>query len=434
MNVLYLYNSTQTYTNTVFEHIVAFNKYSKHSSFFCHQDQRSSFNIDLHHFDAVVIHYSIRLPFNQVSQAATEALVQYSGLKVLFIQDEYDHTHRAWDWIKRLGIKLVFTVVPFENISRIYPPEKFPNVRFISNLTGYVPDELPFQAKPTLTSTRKLIIGYRGRPLPAHYGQLGQEKIEVGQLVKQYCDSKGILNDIAWTEKDRIYGPKWYEFMESCRAMLGSESGSNVFDWDGTLASQIQSFRKANKSATDKDVYKAVVEPLEKTGLMNQVSPRIFEAIMARTVLVLYEGSYSGVVVPGLHFIALKKDGSNLDEVFALLHDGEFVDEMAEKAYKDVIASGKYSYESFVEMVDEQLAQGVEALNLRCQNQSLVVTKINDEILPTPITTNPIRAQAPAAPGYKFLIKNLLYRVWEAMPEIMRTILKPLINMLLGRR
>lgn len=440
MKVLYLYSSKETYTNTVFEHIDGFHKNSKYKSFFCHQSRFQKFNVDLSRFDVVVIHYTIRLPLDQFSDDAANALAQYPGLKVLFIQDEYEHTHRAWYWIKRLGIQQVFTVVPPEGISRVYPPDEFPGVRFVSNLTGYVPEGLSCRSVVIPPSKRELIVGYRGRPLPIRYGQLGQEKIGIGRLVKEHCKSKGIRHDIAWTECARIYGSKWYEFVASCRAMLGSESGSNVFDWDGSLASRIEDFRKANLSATDEDVYRKLVASLEIDGLMNQVSPRIFEAIAARTVLVLYEGSYSGVVAPGAHFIPLKKDGSNLDEVFSLLHDGKFVNAMTERAFQDIIVTGKYSYNSFVRMVDEKIAQTIDELDLKHLPKTCVSRHHNDG--GPCLTTNPIRASLPTntiantirgAEGWISLLKRLLFYVWAKLPEGVRGMLKPGLIRLLGR-
>jgi len=427
MNVLYLYESRETHTNTVFEHLASFYRYSKFSSYYCHQDASSNFNVNLVQFDAVIIHYSIRLPYDQISDSTARAIEQYSGLKVLFIQDEYDHTHRAWYWIKRLGIQLVFTVVPPTGISRVYPPEEFPCVRFVSNLTGYVPEDLSGEAVAIAPSKRALIVGYRGRPLPIHYGQLGQEKVWIGQLVKQYCKSKGICNDIAWIERARIYGPKWYEFMASCRSMLGSESGSNVFDWDGTLKTHIENFKHAHPASTDDDVYREVVLPCEMPGLMNQVSPRIFEAIAAHTVLVLFEGCYSGVVSPGLHYLPLKKDGSNLDEVFTLLEDGKFVDEITERAYQDVIASGKYSYKAFVRMVDEQIAQSVALLDLKPQLQPYTM---GSDI--APLTRNPIRA-APPPVGFKYWTLRFVYLMWQSIPIEARARVKPGLKRLLGR-
>ena len=424
MNVLYLYNSTQTYTNTVFEHLTSFSKYSKHSSFFCHQDQSSIFNLDLSLFDAIVIHYSIRLPFNQISDSTSDALKHFSGLKALFIQDEYDGTYRTWEWIKRLDIKLVFTVTPPNSVNTLYPKEEFPFTRFVSVLTGYVPDEMADIYSATLPSERELIVGYRGRALPIRYGKLGQEKVAVGKLVKQYCDSKNIKNDIAWTEDSRLYGSEWYNFLSSCRSMLGSESGSNVLPWNDLLDIRIEDFRKSNPKVSDDEIYKHLVEPFEIPGLMNQVSPRVFEAIASRTTLVLFEGSYSGVVLPGLHYISLKKDGSNLDEVFELLSDGDYIDKMTETAYRDVVASGLYGYPAFVQMIDEQMTLSFSLLQ---QKASLVehVTKVIDfKRSPIPITLSPIRHVLPISSSHG-TVKNIAIYLWNNLPCGVRTFFKP---------
>lgn len=435
MNILYLYNATQTYTATVFEHIASFKKYSSHRSFFVHQDQCNEICVDYSLFDAVVIHYTIRLPFDQMAERNAVQLSAYKGLKVLFIQDEYDHSHRAWDWIRRLGIQFVFTVVPQDGISRVYPPQEFPGVRFVSVLTGYVPEGL-FSGPYLPPSQRPMTVGYRGRPLPIRYGVLGREKIGVGCLVRRYCESRGITQDIAWTEEARIYGHSWYEFMSSCRSMLGSESGSNVFDWDGTLAAKIQTFREANRGATDDDVYEALIQPLEIPGLMNQISPRIFEAIASRTILILFEGAYSGVITPGVHFIPLKKDGSNLDEVFRLLADEHYVDAMAERAYQDIIACGKYSYQTFVQMVDEEVALSVRALQQQesPSAQGRFVGNIGES---TPITTSPIRALPPPPPmgsGSQDLVMRFAIYLWIKLPEGIKDVLRPRLKQLLGRR
>jgi hypothetical protein len=352
MNILYFYAHTQTYTATVFEHIQSLGKYSRNNIFYISSNQESELNVNLDNFDAIIIHYSIRLPFDQIPECYINDFQEFKGIKAIFIQDEYDYTKRAWYWIKRLNITLVFTVVPRENISKAYPTKEFPGVSFVNVLTGYVPEILP-QTLHKPPSQRSLMVGYRGRPLPIRYGALGQEKSEIGRLVREFCEEKDISCDIEWSEEMRIYGDGWYDFVFSCRAMLGSESGSNVFDWDGTLLQQIDKFKSTNPAATDKDIYLELISDLEIANLMNQVSPRVFEAIACRTVLVLFEGDYSGVLTPWEHFIPVKKDGSNLEEVFRLLHDDEYVDTLVDRAYNDIIMSGVYSYEGFVKIIDE---------------------------------------------------------------------------------
>jgi hypothetical protein len=444
MNILILYNSSQTFTNTVYEHLASFAKYSEHCVFFCHADQTSELNVGLDLFDAVGIHFTIRLPFDQVSAGVSHALTEYKGLKFLFIQDEYDHPKKAWQWIHKLDIKLVFTVVPSAGIDTVYPRQEFPSTRFVSNLTGYVPEILPPTSDLPKPSQRLLMVGYRGRPLPIRYGQLGMEKVAVGSIVKTYCDSREISNDIAWSEESRIYGQQWYDFVIACRSMLGSESGSNVFDWDGTLADEIAEYAKVHPDSSNADVYRDLILSKELDGLMNQLSPRVFEAIASRTVLVLFEGAYSGAITPWEHFIPLKKDGSNLDEVFQKLADNDFIDWLADNAYSHVIASGNYSYRSFVQFFDTEIKNGCATLPKGEATHGPVdaAGQVGD-LRPSAITTQPIRCPPPirfsilstlidSLPGPAF-IKRIAGFVWGLLPERQRDRLRPLLKQLLKR-
>ncbi len=164
---------------------------------------------------------------------------------------------------------------------------------------------------------------------------------------------------------------------------------------------------------------------------MNQISPRVFEAITLRTVLVLFEGDYSGVLQPNVHFIPLKKDGSNLSEVFLRLKDGNYVDQMAERAYQDVIASGRYSYKSFVHMVDEEMAK---AISLKSREISKYLdTFANTSAKPSPITTAPIRAIPPRFYGWKDQPMLFAEYVWRKLPRWLRNVLKLRMKRLLGR-
>jgi hypothetical protein len=68
---------------------------------------------------------------------------------------------------------------------------------------------------------------------------------------------------------------------------------------------------------------------------------------------VLIEGYYNGVLKPGLHYIELKRDFSNLNEVFLSMKDEEQRKLIAKKAYDDIVASGEYSYAKYVNFVME---------------------------------------------------------------------------------
>jgi hypothetical protein len=65
------------------------------------------------------------------------------------------------------------------------------------------------------------------------------------------------------------------------------------------------------------------------------------------------EGYYNGALVPGRHYIELKRDFSNLESVLGQMADEKLRTKIVENAYCEVVASGKYHYERFVKQVLE---------------------------------------------------------------------------------
>src|SRR5205823_1434331 len=124
--------------------------------------------------------------------------------------------------IEYLGISIVFTCVPEPFIEAVYPRSRFPHVEFVTVLTGYVPADLAALRPGKPMRDRPIVIGYRGRINPLWYGELGQEKVEIGRRMKAICDQRGLKTDIAWREEDRIYGDDWFRFLGRCKATLGS--------------------------------------------------------------------------------------------------------------------------------------------------------------------------------------------------------------------
>ncbi|MBI3741899.1 MAG: hypothetical protein HY257_09115 [Chloroflexi bacterium] len=364
LNVLVLYDHISTYTTTVKEYLESFLLYSKHRIFYAAAtsgNHAPPTTVDLSLFDVVIIHYSVRLCYDwHILPVYAKAVARFDGLKMLFIQDEYDHTDLARQWMKKLGINVVFTCVPEQFIEQVYPSALLPKVDFIPVLTGYAPLPNAKFSSHKPFAERKYVIGYRGRRLPFHYGDLAREKSFIGQEMRRICEARGISVNIEWEEIKRIYGDKWYAFLRDCRATLGTEGGSNVFDFNGTLKSDVDNALKKKPDLSYEEIHHHFLAKHEGNVRMNQISPRIFEAIALRTVLVLFEGDYSGVVKPNLHYILLKKDFSNVDQVLEKLLDDCYLEELTECAYRDIIESGNYSYRGFVQMVDAQIDRRVK--------------------------------------------------------------------------
>nr|WP_315479634.1 hypothetical protein [uncultured Rhodoferax sp.] len=407
MKLLVLYDQYSTHTNTVYEHLVALRSFSVHEHFYCHSGV-SGDGIEWDGFDVVVIHYSARLISHSISSGVRRHLSSFQGAKVLFVQDEYDLTERLREMIDVLAIDLVFTCVPEKSVDSVYPPERFPATRFVSTLTGYVPANPQKPDQWTDIEKRPNLVGYRGRALPFWYGDLGQEKQEIAERFRREGELRGLRCDIEWDDRHRIYGDAWPRFMASCRATLGTESGSNLFDDDGSVRRRFEQWRAINPDGGYLAARAAVLGNLVEKPLMNQVSPRIFEAIASGTALVLFEGNYSGVIQANVHYISLCKDFSNIEDVFTVLMDIPALREMTHRAYRDVIESGAWSYANFVADYDQELAQ--------LQYQKTLAER--EPRLKGGVTVEPLRLQnVNLPPG--------LAAMWHSLPISLRTRIYP---------
>jgi SAM-dependent methyltransferase len=362
--LLVTYSNAVRNVSTSAEYLNSFAQFSDFEVSYLHVTNGAKIDCDLNEFDAVLNNYCARLVWPDVVSADyIDQLKRYRGVKAMTVQDEYDWTNKLCGLIQELGFHLVFTCVPGEFVRIIYPPERFPSTKFVSVLTGYVPDELAQWAETPPLRDRPITIGYRGRDIGARYGKLAYEKAEIGRRMKAICAERGVVHDIEIAEDKRIYGDDWYAFIQSCRTMLGTESGSNVFDFDGSLDARYKELTQANGRRPSYEEFLPYTTPHENLIDMGQISARIFEGAALKTPLILFEGHYSGAISPGEHYIELKKDFSNADDVLAQLEDLDALEAMAERTHAHLIASGRYSYRRFVKLVDDTLDRALLEAN-----------------------------------------------------------------------
>ncbi|WWP79995.1 hypothetical protein V5279_01085 [Bradyrhizobium sp. 26S5] len=429
-SILVLYDPNALATEFVRQHLMAIQRHSRHDVAYAAAtfDCKADFPLEL--FDALVIHFSVRMPFETMSPSFVELVSRFSGPKVLLIQDEYDMPRKACALIRKLGVDTIFTTVPKPFVEKFYPSAELPNVKFRSCLTGYVPDELPFELATPLAE-RRLWLAYRGRKLPIWYGQLGFEKSTIAQRMKAECAARNVPHDIEWEEDKRVNGSAWFSFMTDTRAMLGTESGANVLDAWGDIRNAVLAMAKEQPDLSDDELYRRVVAPHENNVSMGQMSPKIFEAIGLKTGLVLFEGSYSDVIRPDEHYIPLRKDYRNLDDVLKRLADVPSLQKMVDRAYRDVILGGAYGYHRFVSDIDEAIEQASTLGPPRERRPTFALVRIDAQqeswsaLTPHLPLTAPIELRSPQPHP---LISGKARDLWLKLPERVRTPLASLFG------
>jgi hypothetical protein len=339
---------SSTFTTTTLEYLLALKRYSDFDVSYVHATHDAELDFELNAYDVVFQNYCVRLCFEDyVSRSYREALKRFRGLKILSVQDDYDRTSTLHRAIRELGFHVLLTCIQPEYWPQVYPQNELPGLQIVLGITGYMPEGIAERIHPVPLEQRRIVIGYRGRDIGGRYGRFGFEKYEIGRRMKEICDSRGISHDIAMNEQSRIYGDAWYDFIGSCRVMLGSESGSNVFDFDGSIERKYEELSKERGGPVPYEEFRPYIEHIEKNFNVGQISPRIFEYAVMRTPMVLFKGRYSDVIRPNEHYIALEKDFSNVDEILERIEDMPALESMATRAYDHLVASGRYGHRAF---------------------------------------------------------------------------------------
>ena len=313
--------------------------------------------IDISSYDGYIIHNTISYDINNViaiNNRFHPSLQDFTGFKILMKQDETLNTNLTFHLINQWQFNLFLTCIPKDQWD-IYFKTKVPSsLQVMHTLTGYVEDRMK---KFTFSQEgyRPIDIFYRGMLLPYFFGKLSYEKYFIGEEFKKICREYNLSSDISSNIKDRLHGDNWIKALANSKATLAVESGASIFDWDGSLQKKEEAYKKEHPNATFEEVWEKFLKNFEGQINYGQVSPRHFEAAATKTLQIMFEGNYSNIFIKDVHYLSLKKDFSNLEEIIDKLKDKDSRKKITEQAFKDIILNEKYSYAAFIKELDKNI-------------------------------------------------------------------------------
>jgi hypothetical protein len=328
--------------------------------------------------------------------------------KIAIPQDEYDHSEVLDEWLLELGVDVVLS--NFESPSRhvLYPLMRS-TASFEHVLTGYVDRDEVASLQSTLRphSERPLDIVYRASQLPYWFGSHGQLKHQIGSVVAAAATSRGMQIDISTRPQDTIVGRGWFDFLGAGRVVIGCESGSSVLDRRGEIRAAVQALLAQNPAATFDEIDANMPAGWDSHRFF-AISPRHFEAVATRTCQVLVEGDYDGILVPHRHYIPLRRDFSNLDEVLGRIEDVELTQSVADRAFDDIIEHGRFDYAQLAAVYERHLPEPRHAtLRRACLRAAVLATEARDR--PAQLAARAVAVRTLLSPR---LIARVLMTLW----------------------
>jgi hypothetical protein len=281
------------------------------------------------------------------------------AIKIAMPQDEFYNPKALCKFINDFDIHHVFSVQPEKEWNNIYRDVDFKKVKFHRIMTAYIDENLlsRINRKKKLKKDRKITIGYRtiGNTNKdfAWFGRHGQLKVDIADYFMRAAKRKGIKCDISYKRDDIINGDNWYWFLLDCKYVLGTEGGTSILDWNGSIYARTKNFVRQYPQASIADIEKHCFPAIDGTFQGFAISPRHLEACATETCQILVEGEYNNILKPGIHYIPVKKDFSDVENVLERIDDERHRLEITRKAFEDIVASGKYTYKKFTKYVIE---------------------------------------------------------------------------------
>ena len=349
---------------TTHDHLYCFARYLPHRVYYMNlADASLPWYVRAVDFDLIIFHdlffcgrWGGRELFSQLCHKV-DFLRHSPALKIAVPQDEFIAADQLCEFINDFAIATVFSVTPASEWPKVYRDVDRVKVRFYEVLTGYLEDrtlariETIVAAKPSRTAAIGYRAGGRNWRQSAWLGRHGILKITIADEVAAGAARYGIATDISTRREDVFMGDDWYRFLARCKYTIGLEGGASLLDWDGTIHAKTMAYVDAHPDASLEAIEQACFPGLDGTLALFALSPRHLEACATRTCQILIEGAYNGVLEAGRHYIALKRDFSNLDAVLQQVRRDDTRAAITAAAYADIVASGRYTYRAFADYI-----------------------------------------------------------------------------------
>ena len=284
-------------------------------------------------YDVIVLGYSCYYGLQGRRHRYLAALSRISRAVVVgFLQNEFRNFAEKVGYFDDFGVDILVSQLP-EPVAREFYVGRTKARKIVSVYHGLFTGT-SIDAKPH--RERRVDIGSRLYDYAAYLGNYGRA-VAVPALLDRLRSEGRFVIDWETDPAQRFEREDWLNFLAGCRLTIAAEAGSFFIQWNETKRHQINAHQRAAPGVSFQETYELFLrdDPAHFCGAT--ISPRHFDAVHARTCQVLVEGKYNGVLNPGEHYIELKKDASNLDEVLEKMSDTSLCEDTARRAYDHVI-------------------------------------------------------------------------------------------------
>jgi hypothetical protein len=253
---------------------------------------------------------------------------------ITFLGNEYDLLDEKIRFLREAGCEYVCTQLPLSAGRYLYG--ECETCRIVE-----MPHALnPEHYFPIPGVRRDTDIGFVGDIYWPFIGD--RERTEVIEWFERHGEGRGLRCDI---RKERLTRGEWHRFLNGCNALIGAESGTYYLNERGRLLDRARHYNLfENRGASFEDVFGRFYRGQTPEISGKCISSRHFEPIGTKTCQILLEGHYNGILEADRHYIAIKKDFSNIDDAIERYRNADYRNCMVEETYDYVMSQHTYQH------------------------------------------------------------------------------------------
>lgn len=298
--------------------------------------------------DAIVLLHSVFSNTRQLAGRLFDAVARRPEPKAFFIGNEYKLMPEKMAFCEDLRLDLLISQATSPEVHALYRARLGCAVTGIPN-TGL---DLALFTPRRPNAPRPVDLGYRAEASPRYLGHAERE--EIADYFRDHATRFGLTVDVSLTSSDRFDEAGWAEFLNRCRGQLGTEAGGDYFELTDRTRLAVIEYEKQNPGASMAEIRRLFFDDYPHPVPLRIMSGRQVEAAGTRTVQILFEGHYDGYFHPDEHYIPLKKDFSNVEDVVRKLRDAAYAAQVADNAHR--LVTSELTYEMLIDRFAGALA------------------------------------------------------------------------------
>lgn len=256
------------------------------------------------------------------------------GRLVVFIGNEYDLLDEKIAFIRTVRAEFICSQLPIAAARYLY--QECEDSQVLDMPHALNPER--YFAVPGVE--RVTDIGFIGDIYWPFVGD--RERTDLIEWFERHGAGHGLRHDI---RRERISRDAWNVFLNRCKTVIGAESGTYYLNDRGRLLEKARAYNLfQNRGASFGEVFDRFYRGQAPGVSGKSISSRHFEPIGTRTCQILLDGHYNGILKPDEHYIAVRKDLSNIEEAIEKFKDEAFRSRMVNATYEYAMSQHTYAH------------------------------------------------------------------------------------------